>query len=57
MHADGEQLEQLTALIEQGKIKPIIDKIFNFSQIQQALDYMAQGRSKGKVVVEINQSR
>lgn len=52
MHADGTQLDELTQLIEQGKIKPIIDKTFDFSQIQQALDYVVQGRSKGKVVVE-----
>ena len=52
MHADGTQLDELTQLIEQGKIKPIIDKTFDFSQIQQALDYVVQGHSKGKVVVE-----
>ena len=56
MHADGKQLDELTKLIEQSKIKPFIDKTFDFSQIQQALDYVAQGCSKGKVVVEINQS-
>lgn len=55
MHADGTQLAQLTKLIEQGKIKPMLDKTFDFNQIQQALDYVATGRSKGKIVMRVNE--
>jgi NADPH:quinone reductase-like Zn-dependent oxidoreductase len=31
----------------------VIDRVFPFEQAKQALDYLAQGRAKGKVVVRI----
>jgi NADPH:quinone reductase-like Zn-dependent oxidoreductase len=36
-----------------NRIRPVIDKVFPFEQAKQALDYLAQGRAKGKVVVRI----
>jgi NADPH:quinone reductase-like Zn-dependent oxidoreductase len=53
MRAEGKQLGQITALIESGKIKPIIDKVFPFEQTNDALSYVETGRSKGKVVVKV----
>lgn len=53
MKAQGEQLSQITKLIEHGAIKPVIDKIFPFGQTNEALDYVQQGRAKGKVVITI----
>lgn len=53
MKAQGEQLSQITKLIEQGAIKPVIDKVFPFAQTNEALDYVQQGRAKGKVVITI----
>jgi len=31
----------------------VIDKVFAFEQAREALEYLAQGRSKGKVVVQM----
>lgn len=53
MRAEGKQLEQITQLIEQGIIKPVIDKVFPFEQINEALSYVETGRSRGKVVVKV----
>lgn len=53
MRADGHQLNQITNLIESGVIKPVVDKIFTFEQTNVALDYVENGRAKGKVVVKI----
>ncbi len=53
MKADGEALSKITKLIEQDKIRPIIDKVFPFEQMNEALGYVESGRSKGKVVVKI----
>ena len=53
MHPSGEQLRRITALIEAGKIVPVIDRVFPFAQAQQALDYAQSGRAKGKIVVKI----
>jgi len=53
MRAEGEQLSQITQLIEAGVIKPVIDKVFPFEQTNEALSYIEAGRSKGKVVVKL----
>jgi NADPH:quinone reductase-like Zn-dependent oxidoreductase len=53
MRAQGEQLSQITRLIESGVIKPIIDKVFPFEQTNEAIAYIETGRAKGKVIVKV----
>lgn len=50
---DGKQLSEIGELLDSGRIRPVIDKVFPFEQAKEALDYQAQGRAKGKVVVRI----
>ncbi|MED7666495.1 NADP-dependent oxidoreductase [Pseudomonas moraviensis subsp. stanleyae] len=54
MRADGIQLQKITALIEAGVIKPVIDRSFAFDQLADALHYVEKGRAKGKVAIVIN---
>lgn len=53
MRADGEQLGQITKLIETGVIRPVMDKVFPFEQANEALSYVEAGRAKGKVVIKV----
>jgi NADPH:quinone reductase-like Zn-dependent oxidoreductase len=53
MKAQGEQLSQITKLIESGVIKPVIDKVFPFDQTNEAMSYVESGRAKGKVVIKV----
>ena len=53
MKADGNQLTEITKLINEGIIKPVIDKVFPFDQTNDALEYVEAGRSKGKVVIKV----
>lgn len=53
MRAEGNQLSQITKLIESGIIKPVIDKVFPFEQTNEAMAYVETGRAKGKVVVKV----
>jgi NADPH:quinone reductase-like Zn-dependent oxidoreductase len=53
MRAQGEQLSQITKLIESGIIKPVMDKVFPFEQTNEAMAYVESGRAKGKVVVKV----
>lgn len=53
MQANGKQLSEITKLVETGVICPVADKVYPFEQINEALDYVASGRAKGKVVVKI----
>ena len=53
MKANGGQLQQITALIDSGAIRPVVDRVFSFESTQEALDYVETGRAKGKVVVKL----
>ncbi|MBI3381193.1 MAG: NADP-dependent oxidoreductase [Aquabacterium sp.] len=53
MRASGSQLRQITALIESGAIRPVIDKVFPFESTNDALAYVESGRAKGKVVIKV----
>jgi NADPH:quinone reductase-like Zn-dependent oxidoreductase len=53
MRAQGEQLNEITKLIESGVVKPVVDKVFPFEQTNEALSYLETGRAKGKVVIKI----
>jgi NADPH:quinone reductase-like Zn-dependent oxidoreductase len=50
---DGAQLSEIGQLLQSGRVRPVIDQVFPFVQAIEALAYLAQGRSKGKVVVQI----
>ena len=53
MRAHGEQLGQITKLIEAGVIRPVMDKVFPFEQTNEAMSYVEAGRAKGKVVIKV----
>jgi len=57
MRAHGGQLAEITALIEAGVIRPVIDRVFPFEATNDALAYVDTGRSKGKVVVKVASGR
>lgn len=50
---DGSQLTQIGELLKSEKILPVIDRVFPFDQAKEALAYLAQGRAKGKVIVQL----
>ena len=54
VHPDGHQLAEIGKLMDAGHILPVIDNVFPFSQANEALAYLEQGRAKGKVVVNVN---
>ncbi|GAB3457191.1 NADP-dependent oxidoreductase [Insolitispirillum peregrinum] len=53
MRADGQQLGEITRLIEAGVIRPVIDGVFPFAQMAEALVRVEGGRARGKVVVSV----
>lgn len=53
MGAQGEQLSKITSLIEDGAIRPVVDRVFPFEATNEALAYVETGRAKGKVVVKV----
>lgn len=53
MRPNAKQLDELSELVESGKIKTIIDKMFPLTDALNALLYVKKGRTKGKVVVRV----
>jgi len=54
MKASGDQLRELTPLVEAGKIHPVVDTVFPFESAPEALEYLEAGHAKaGKVVVRM----
>src|SRR4051794_18025440 len=51
--ADGDQLREITRLVESGAIKPLVDKVFPLEQVREALAYSESGRATGKVVIKL----
>ena len=46
-------LEALASLIEAGKIKPAVDRVFPLAEAPAAIRYLRDGRVHGKVVVRV----
>ncbi|MCB1526383.1 MAG: NADP-dependent oxidoreductase [Hyphomicrobiaceae bacterium] len=53
MRASGDQLRQITSLIEAGVIRPVVDRVFPFDATNEAMAYVEAGRAKGKVVINM----
>ncbi|GAA3620756.1 NADP-dependent oxidoreductase [Kineosporia mesophila] len=53
MQASGEQLGEITKLVESGTIRPVVDRVFPFADTPQALDHMAKGSTRGKIVISM----
>lgn len=52
---NGQQLSEISKLVESGKINPIVDKTYELSEIKDAFQYVNTGRAKGKVVLKITE--
>jgi NADPH:quinone reductase-like Zn-dependent oxidoreductase len=53
MKADGDQLREITSLIDAEVLRPVVDRVFPFESTKEALAYVETGRAKGKVVVKV----
>ncbi|SDM48509.1 NAD(P)-dependent alcohol dehydrogenase [Nonomuraea jiangxiensis] len=46
-------LIELTGLIADGKVRPVIDRVYPFEQLQAAVRYQEEGHAPGKVIVTV----
>lgn len=51
MRASGDQLRQITTLVDQGVVRPVVGKVVGFDQTPQALQSLSQGGIRGKAVI------
>ncbi len=48
-----EMFEGLNAMIETSEMRPVIDRVFDFEEVSEALKYMESGSHFGKIVIRI----
>jgi len=51
LYKPNKGLDKLISLIENDKVKPIIDKQYILSEVGQAIQYLGEGHIKGKIVI------
>lgn len=50
-----DDLDHLATWVKQGKVKPVIDSIFEFDDAPKAIEKLKTGRAKGKIVVHVTE--
>jgi NADPH:quinone reductase-like Zn-dependent oxidoreductase len=51
MRANGEQLRQISALIDDGVLRPVVGRVFDFDQTVEAMQSLGKGGIRGKAVI------
>ncbi len=47
-------LDQISKLVEQGQLRPVVDGPYEFEKIPELIQYFGEGRHLGKIVVEMD---
>ena len=48
-----DDLNVLATMAAEGKLRPVIDRTYPLSETATAIDYLEQGRARGKVVITV----
>lgn len=51
---NGKQLAAFTKYLEEANIKPVIDSVYPFDQVNAAIAKIATGHSQGKVILKVD---
>jgi NADPH:quinone reductase-like Zn-dependent oxidoreductase len=51
--ANREDLALVGGLMEAGRVKPVIDRIYKLSEVPEAIRYLEEGHAQGKVVISL----
>ena len=54
MRPDATQLEELSALVDSGKIRPVLHRTYPLGEVGEAFAELERGRSRGKIVVRVS---
>ncbi|MCU1638307.1 MAG: hypothetical protein JWL94_954 [Microbacteriaceae bacterium] len=48
-------LDELTALVESGKVRPVIDRTYSLGEVPEAIRYFAEQHARAKVVITVSE--
>ena len=49
----SKDLEELAKLLEAGAIRPVVDRTFPLAEVPEAIRYLRDGRTRGKIVIVV----
>lgn len=52
--SNQKEFREVIKLVFEGKIKPVIDKVFSIDQAAEAERYLQEGKQFGKVLLKIS---
>ena len=55
MHPDGVQLGEITRLLEQGKLRAVVDSVYPLEDFQKTFEKMWGGGTRGKIVLRVDE--
>jgi NADPH:quinone reductase-like Zn-dependent oxidoreductase len=55
--ASKEDLNVMSQLMTTGKVTPVIDRLYNLSEVPDAIRYSEQGHARGKVVITLEPAK
>jgi NADPH:quinone reductase-like Zn-dependent oxidoreductase len=53
MRPNNKQLDDISTMMDNGNIKPAVDKVYAFEKGTEAYSYLANGRAKGKMIITL----
>ncbi|KAG8531214.1 uncharacterized protein KY384_004572 [Bacidia gigantensis] len=53
MRPEGKQLQEITKLVEQGRVETVKDSVWDFDEWEKAFERSDGGHTKGKVVIRV----
>jgi len=53
-HHSGEDLATIAALMQEGKVTPVIDRTYPLERTAEVMAYLETGRARGKVVIVVS---
>ncbi|MDZ4325486.1 MAG: zinc-binding dehydrogenase, partial [Pseudomonas sp.] len=51
--SNGAQLRAIAELVDAGAVRPVVDRVFDFSDAVAAFDYLMSGHAQGKVILDM----
>jgi len=54
MRPDGEQLAELGAWVDAGRLRPVLHRVYPFAEVTEAFAELERGRARGKIVVSLD---
>jgi NADPH:quinone reductase-like Zn-dependent oxidoreductase len=51
--SNQKDLEFIVKLMEDGKIRPVIDRRYSLDKVTDAMRYLGEGHARGKVVINV----